>query len=104
LAPTGRALTGHDVLAIATVEGAQALGLEADIGSLLPRKRADLIRIGADRPSLANIHDLYQQVVYCTSPADVADVWVDGHRRVAGGRLVDHDLGRPGRGQPPPRC
>jgi 5-methylthioadenosine/S-adenosylhomocysteine deaminase len=87
-----RALTGPDVLAMATVEGAHALGLEADIGSLEPGKRADLIRLGADRPGLANVHDPYQQVVYCTSPADVADVWVDGHRRVADGRLVDHDL------------
>jgi cytosine/adenosine deaminase-related metal-dependent hydrolase len=25
-------------------------------------------------------------------PSDVADVWVDGVRRVADGRLVDHDL------------
>jgi hypothetical protein len=31
----------------------------------------------------------------------VADVWVDGIRRVADGRLVDHEPGRHGRGQPP---
>jgi 5-methylthioadenosine/S-adenosylhomocysteine deaminase len=42
---------------------------------------------------MTNVHDPYQQVVYCTSPADVADVWVDGRRRVADGALVDHDLG-----------
>jgi hypothetical protein len=36
--------------------------------------------------------DPRQQVVYCASPADVADVWVDGIRRVADGLLVDHDL------------
>jgi 5-methylthioadenosine/S-adenosylhomocysteine deaminase len=87
-----RVITGGDVLAMATVEGAQALGLEAHIGSLEPGKRADLVRLSGDRPGLANVHDPYQQVVYCTSPADVADVWVDGHRRVADGRLVDHDL------------
>jgi cytosine/adenosine deaminase-related metal-dependent hydrolase len=53
------------------------------------------------RPTgLANIHDPYQQIAYCTSPADVADVWVDGHRRVADGRLVDHDLAAPGRREP----
>jgi len=87
-----RALTGRDVLAMATREGAQALGLETGIGSLEPGKRADLVRLGADRAGLANIHDPYQQVVYCTSPADVADVWVDGAHRVADGHLVDHDL------------
>ncbi len=87
-----RAMTGRDVLAMATLEGARALGMDADIGSLEPGKRADLIRLGADRPGLANIHDPYQQVVYCASPADVADVWVDGRRRVSDGALVDHDL------------
>jgi 5-methylthioadenosine/S-adenosylhomocysteine deaminase len=87
-----RAITSRDVLAMATQEGAQALGLEGDIGSLEPGKRADLIRLGTGRPGLANIHDPHQQVVYCASPADVADVWVDGMRQVAGGQLVSHDL------------
>ncbi|HEY6706014.1 MAG TPA: amidohydrolase family protein, partial [Actinomycetota bacterium] len=87
-----RALTAGDVLAMATVEGARALGLERRIGSLEPGKRADVVRLRGDRPGLANVHDPRQQVVYCTSPSDVADVWVDGARRVADGRLVDHDL------------
>jgi cytosine/adenosine deaminase-related metal-dependent hydrolase len=87
-----RALTAGDVLAMATVEGARALGLERRIGSLEPGRRADVVRLRGDRPGLANVHDPRQQVVYCTSPSDVADVWVDGARRVAGGRLVDHDL------------
>jgi 5-methylthioadenosine/S-adenosylhomocysteine deaminase len=80
-----RALTAGDVLAMATV-GARALGLERRIGSLEPGKRADVVRLRGDRPGLANVHDPRQQVVYCTSPSDVADVWV------AGGQLVDHDL------------
>jgi 5-methylthioadenosine/S-adenosylhomocysteine deaminase len=87
-----RALTAGDVLAMATIEGARALGLDRWVGSLEPGKRADLVRLRADRPGLANVHDPRQQVVYCTSPADVADVWVDGERRVADSRLIDHDL------------
>jgi 5-methylthioadenosine/S-adenosylhomocysteine deaminase len=87
-----RAVSADDVLAMATVEGARALGLDGLVGSLEPGKRADVVRLRGDRPSLANVHDPYQQVVYCTSPADVADVWVDGVRRVADGRLVGHDL------------
>jgi 5-methylthioadenosine/S-adenosylhomocysteine deaminase len=51
-----------------------------------------VVRLRGDRPGLANVHDPAQQVVYCTSPTDVADVWVDGVRRVGDGRLVDHDL------------
>jgi len=87
-----RALTASDVLAMATIDGARALGLDGLVGSLEPGKRADLVRLRGDRPGLANVHDPRQQVVYCTSPADVADVWVDGQHRVADGRLVDHDL------------
>jgi 5-methylthioadenosine/S-adenosylhomocysteine deaminase len=87
-----RALTAGDVLAMATIEGARALGLDALVGSLEPGKRADVVRLGGDRPGLANVHNAFQQVVYCASPADVADVWVDGERRVASGRLVGHDL------------
>jgi 5-methylthioadenosine/S-adenosylhomocysteine deaminase len=87
-----RAATADDVLAMATVEGARALGLEGVVGSLEPGRRADVVRLRGDRPGLANIHDPRQQVVYCASAADVADVWVDGERRVADGRLVGHDL------------
>jgi cytosine/adenosine deaminase-related metal-dependent hydrolase len=51
-----------------------------------------VVRFGAERPGLVNVHDPRQQVVDAASFADVADVWVDGERRVAGGRLVGHDL------------
>jgi cytosine/adenosine deaminase-related metal-dependent hydrolase len=87
-----RALSAGDVLTMATVEGARALGLDGLVGSLQPGRRADLVRLRGDRPGLANVHDPRQQVVYCAGPTDVADVWVDGRRRVADGQLVDHDL------------
>ena len=87
-----RAVSADDVLSMATAEGARALGLDGLIGSLEAGKRADVVRLRGDRPGLANVHDPRQQVVYCTSPTDVADVWVDGARRVADGRLVGHDL------------
>jgi cytosine/adenosine deaminase-related metal-dependent hydrolase len=87
-----RAVSAGDVLAMATLEGARALRLDGLVGSLEPGKRADVVRLRGDRPGLANVHDPRQQVVYCTSPGDVADVWVDGVRRVGDGRLVGHDL------------
>jgi 5-methylthioadenosine/S-adenosylhomocysteine deaminase len=86
------ALTASDVLTMASLEGARALGLESLIGSLEPGKRADVVRLAGDRPGLANIHNPRQQVAYCGQAADVADVWVDGHRRVADRHLADHDL------------
>jgi cytosine/adenosine deaminase-related metal-dependent hydrolase len=86
------ALTARDVLAMATSEGARALGLDELVGSLEPGKRADVVRLHGHGAGLANVHDPWQQVVYCAGPADVADVWVDGRRLVADGSLTGHDL------------
>jgi cytosine/adenosine deaminase-related metal-dependent hydrolase len=84
------ALSARDALRMATREGAQALGLTS-IGSLEPGKRADVVRFRGDRPGLANVHDPYQQIVYCASSHDVADVWVEGRRILVEGNLTTID-------------
>ncbi|MCD6727757.1 MAG: amidohydrolase family protein [Solirubrobacteraceae bacterium] len=86
------AITGHDVLRLATIEGARALGLERLVGSLEPGKRADIVLLDGNTPELATIHDPWQQVVYCATARCVSHVWVDGVLRVEGGRLVGHDV------------
>jgi cytosine/adenosine deaminase-related metal-dependent hydrolase len=86
------ALRAPDVVRMATVEGARALGLERVIGSLEPGKRADVVLLDGNTPELATIHDPFQQLVYCATARCVSDVWVDGRRRVAGGAPVDEDL------------
>jgi cytosine/adenosine deaminase-related metal-dependent hydrolase len=84
------AMSARDALAMATREGAEALGLPW-VGSLEPGKRADVVRFRGDGPGLANIHDPYQQIAYCASPGDVADVWVDGQRVLREGKLTTFD-------------
>lgn len=86
------AMTAHDVLRMATVEGARALGLLSAAGTLEPGKRADVVLLDGNAPELATIHDPWQQVVYCATPRCVSDVWVDGEQRVREGRLVAGDL------------
>jgi 5-methylthioadenosine/S-adenosylhomocysteine deaminase len=83
-------LTAREVLRMATIGGAEALGMADCIGSLETGKRADLILVGGTA-ELANIHDPYQQVVYCTTPRSVSDVWVDGRRLLADGGLTTVD-------------
>lgn len=83
-------MSARDALELATREGARALGLEDEIGALEPGKRADLVRF-AGTVELATIHDPYQQVVYCTSPRSVADVWVDGRRLLVDGETTELD-------------
>jgi cytosine/adenosine deaminase-related metal-dependent hydrolase len=86
------AITGREVLRMATIEGARALGLDAAIGSLEPGKRADLTLLDGNTPELATIHDPWQQVVYCATARCVSHVWVDGQARVRDGRLVGHEV------------
>jgi 5-methylthioadenosine/S-adenosylhomocysteine deaminase len=85
-------LRATDALRMATIEGAHALGLDDRVGSLDLGKRADIVRFTGLRPGLAIVHDPYQQVALCSSPSDVADVWVDGQQRVADTELVDWSL------------
>ncbi|NIA24523.1 MAG: amidohydrolase family protein [Gammaproteobacteria bacterium] len=77
-------LTASEVLRMATIGGAEALGVADRIGSLEPGKRADVVLLGGTA-ELANIHDPYQQIAYCISPRSVSDVWVDGRRLLAAG-------------------
>jgi 5-methylthioadenosine/S-adenosylhomocysteine deaminase len=86
------AITARQVLEMATIEGARALGLDRLVGSLEPGKRADLVLLDGNTPELATIHDPWQQVVYCATARCVSDVWVDGLRRMQDGRLLGFDV------------
>ncbi|MCB0877021.1 MAG: amidohydrolase [Solirubrobacterales bacterium] len=85
-------LTARDVLAMATIEGARALGIDPETGSLEAGKRADVVLLDGNNPELATIHDPWQQVVYCATARCVSDVWVDGLRRVRDGEVEGADV------------
>ena len=80
-------ISADDVLAMATIGGARALGLDHLVGSIEPGKRADLVRF-AGTAETANLHDPAAQLIYATSPRSVRDVWVDGRRLLADGGLT----------------
>ncbi|MCK9877453.1 amidohydrolase [Frankia sp. Ag45/Mut15] len=80
------------VLRMATLGGAQALGLADTVGSLEVGKAADLVLLAEASPSMAFVHDPYQAVVYCAGPRDIAGVWVDGERIVADARILTTDI------------
>lgn len=85
------AMTAPQVLEMATIGGAKAIGLESEIGSLEPGKRADLVLLDGNGPELAVLHDPFQQIVYGATPRSVSEVWVDGELRVTGAQTVDLD-------------
>jgi 5-methylthioadenosine/S-adenosylhomocysteine deaminase len=85
------ALPARDAVWMATREGARALGLDAEIGSIEPGKRADVIVVGLDRPHLAPGRDPYSTLVYAARGPDVRHTVVDGELLVRDGRPVRMD-------------
>ena len=86
-----------DILTMATIEGARALGLDGVTGSLEPGKRADVVTV-----DLRGLHttpvlhgpdfNVAAHLVFSASGRDVRDVWVDGRRLVAGSAPTTFDV------------
>ncbi len=72
------ALPAYTVLRMATLNGAIALGLGDQIGSLVKGKWADLAAINLDTLETQPLFDPVSQLVYASSREQVTDVWVAG--------------------------
>jgi 5-methylthioadenosine/S-adenosylhomocysteine deaminase len=71
-------LPAQQVVEMATMDGAKALGLEKTVGSLEVGKKADIILIDFRKPHLTPLHDPYANIVYSARGSDVDTVIVDG--------------------------
>ncbi len=80
---TAPVLTAEQVLRMATLSGAEALGIAGQVGSLEPGKKADLVAVGL-REGLLPTYEPISTLVYCASRADVVLTMV-------GGRVLYHD-------------
>jgi 5-methylthioadenosine/S-adenosylhomocysteine deaminase len=85
------ALPAHSALRMATLNGARALGLDAETGSLAPGKAADLAAIDLSALPSQPVYDPVSQIVYTASREQVSDVWVAGRRLVANRALTTLD-------------
>jgi 5-methylthioadenosine/S-adenosylhomocysteine deaminase len=79
-----RALGAKSVVEMATIEGAKALHMEKEIGSLEVGKKADIILISLEEPNAVPVYDIYAQLAYALKASDVETV-------VIGGRVVMRD-------------
>ncbi len=84
-------LPAHEVVALATRQGARVLGLEDRVGSLTPGKQADLIVLDLDRAHLTPLYDPYSHLVYAARSADVRHVMVAGRWLMKDRRLLTLD-------------
>ena len=80
-----------DVLRMATINGARALGVEMETGSLEVGKRADIVLLKFDRPPVQPSSDVPYMIVYGASGRDVDTVLVDGRIVVREGRVLTLD-------------
>ena len=85
------ALPAHEVLRMATLNGASALGLGEETGSLVPGKWADLAAVNLDTPETQPVYDPVSQLVYASGREQVTDVWVAGQQLLKERRLTTLD-------------
>ena len=81
-------LSARDIVAMATIGGARALGLSQRQGSLEVGKQADVVVLRADAPHMVPVYDPYSALVYSAGREDVAHVFARGRAVVRDGGLV----------------
>ena len=86
---------GLDALRLATSEGARAVGLEGEVGTIEAGRQADLLVLSGDRPEMlgAETVDPHDLIAFGGSRASVLHVLVDGELLVQDGELTQLDLG-----------
>jgi 5-methylthioadenosine/S-adenosylhomocysteine deaminase len=85
------AVNAHQALRMATLGGAQALGLDATIGTIAPGKAADLCAVSLDDIGLTPCYDPVSHLVYAAGREHVSDVWIAGTIRVENRQLLENN-------------
>ena len=86
------ALDAASALRAATLGGARAMGLDAEIGSIEAGKQADLACIDLDPLETQPLYNVLSQLAYATGRHQVRDVWIAGRARLRDRVLVDVDV------------
>ena len=86
--PSGTRYPAAKMLEYATMGGATCVGLEAEVGSLTPGKKADIVLTRLGSPNTAALRDPVAALVFFANPSDVEYVWIDGIARKRSGELV----------------
>ncbi|HID48481.1 MAG TPA: TRZ/ATZ family hydrolase, partial [Chromatiales bacterium] len=84
-------LPAAEVLAMATINGARALGIADETGSIEVGKAADFCAVNLDEPETQPVHHVISTLVYAAARHQVSDVWVAGRQLLAQRRLQTLD-------------
>jgi 5-methylthioadenosine/S-adenosylhomocysteine deaminase len=85
-------LSSRDLLRMATIDGAKALGLDHETGSLETGKAADIIAVDLSGPGYSETPDPETLLIYSGSGRDVRHVWIDGEQLVRDRQLQRRDF------------
>lgn len=81
-----------EIVRLATMGGAETLGLADKVGSIEVGKKADLTLIETDSVNMFPIFDPYSVIVYSANAGNVASVWVNGRQLVSKKQLLTHSI------------
>lgn len=82
------ALPAREVIRMATIDGAKALGLDEQLGSLEPGKLADLLITAPGQAGTQPVYDPNSAIVYSLTSADIRHVITSGQLRVENGEFT----------------
>lgn len=85
------AVSAWQTLQMATLNGAKALGLDTEIGSLETGKAADIVAVDLMQPATQPVYDPVSQLIYAASRQQVSDVWINGRQLLKDSELTTVD-------------
>jgi 5-methylthioadenosine/S-adenosylhomocysteine deaminase len=85
-------MPAETVFRMATIEGAKALNLDKEIGSLEIAKKADIAFIKRDQVQSLPFENIYSKVVYSTQSNAVEHLMIDGNWLVCNRQLQNYDI------------
>ena len=86
------ALSATEAIAMATLDGARALGIDDRVGSIEAGKRADLVAIDLRHPAMQPLHDVHAQLVHAAGGPRVTHTFVNGQCVYANGEWPTLDI------------
>jgi len=92
VAGDAQVVDAFEAIEMATINGAEALGMASRVGSIETGKQADLCAIDLRAPETQPLHHIASQVLYASSSRQVTDVWVAGRPVLEKGQLTTIDI------------
>ena len=88
---TPSAARPYDVLEMATINGAKALGLDGRIGTIERGKDADIVLINTEEVNMTPLNDPFSAVIFSADRKNIDTVFCKGRKLLEGGRLLTID-------------